>query len=111
MRTASHRHCHNKLHRNVEAQGGHHAGYRRAAGLCCLALSRCHKHAADPLTRGGRSDWPPRCFRKTPAAHVRRTSRVLRRDEAVAEGTPREWMGEAAWDGRRNGLARTEAAQ
>ena len=94
MCTASHRHRHNKLHSHAEAQGGHHTRHRRPAGLCCLARSRRHMHAADPPTRIGRSYRPPSCFRKTPATRVRRTSRVLRRCEAVAERTRREWMGE-----------------
>ena len=94
MRTASHRHCHKELHSHAEAQGGHQPRRRRAAGRSRLAPPRCHMRAANPPTRGDRSDWPQGCFRRTPATHVRRTSRELRRDEAVAERTRIEWMGE-----------------
>ena len=94
MRTALHRHCHKELHSHAQGPGGHKPRRRRAAGQSRLAPPRCHMRAANPPTRGSRSDWPPRCLRKTPATRVRRTSRVLRRCEAVAERTRRECMGE-----------------
>ena len=92
--TGSHRHCHTELHSHAEAQGGHKPRCRRAAALCCLALSRRHTRAADPPMRGDRSCRPPSCFRQTPATRVRRSSRVLHTHEAVANRTRGEWMGE-----------------
>ena len=97
MRTASHRHCHKELHSHAGAQGGHKPRRRRAAGQSRLAPPRCHMRAANPPTRGGRSDWPPSSRRGA-------SGRLLRRacDEPVdcCAGVRRSpsARGESAWE-------------